>query len=153
MGDELYFRQAAERLLAMMTKSQRKPVHQNARDLSMGEVGVMRCLYLKGDAMSAGELSRMMGIGTGGVANLLNSLEKKGYITREMNPEDRRGIRVSLSESGQQAADAKEQEALEMITGMLTRLGKADTENLIRIYRRMLDLAEDYCKNHCKETE
>ena len=153
MDDELYFKQSAEKMLTLLTKSQKKPVHQNARHLSMGEVGVMRCLYLKSEAMSAGELSRVMDIGSGGVANLLNSLEKKGYITRKMNPTDRRGIMVSLSESGYQLAEAKEQEALDMTIGLLTRLGKEDTAELIRIYQKMLDIAEDYLKNHCEETE
>lgn len=153
MDDELYFRQSAEKMLALLTKSQKKPVHQNARRLSMGEVGVMRCLYQKRDAMTAGELGRVMDIGSGGVANLLNSLEKKGYITRMMNPADRRGIMVSLSESGYQLAEAKEQKALDMTIGLLTRLGKEDTAELIRIYQKMLDIAEDYLKNHCEETE
>lgn len=153
LDDELYFQQSAEQLLALMTKSQKKPVHRNARHLSMGEVGVMRCLYLKQEAMSAGELSRVMDIGTGGIANLLNSLEKKGYITRMMNPDDRRGIKVSLSESGQRLVNAKEQEALNITAGLLVRLGKEDTGHLIRIYQKMLDIAEDYCKSQSKETE
>lgn len=151
MDDEIYFRHAAEEMLALLTTSQKKPVHQNARDLSRGEIGLLRCLYTKGEAMTAGELGRVMDIGSGGVANLLNSLEKKGYITREMNPSDRRGIMVSLSDSGHQLADAKEKEALEMTIGLLTRLGKEDTAALIRIYQKMLNIAEDYMKNHCKE--
>ena len=153
MEDEIYYRKSAEKLLSLLMKSQKKPVHQNARHLSTGEVGVLRCLYLKGDTMSAGELSRMMDIGSGGVANLLNSLEKKNYIRRFMNPADRRGIMVSLSEEGYSLARSKEQEALAMTMGLLARLGKEDTEHLIRIYEKMLDLAEDYLKNHCKETE
>lgn len=153
MEDELYFRQAAQTLLTLMTKSQKKPVHQNARHLSMGEVGVMRCLFQKQEAMTAGELSRGMDIGSGGVANLLNSLEKKGYISRVMNPRDRRGVMVLLTDKGQRLAEEKEGEALRMTVGLLSRLGKEDTEQLIRIYQKMLDLAEDYLQNHCEETE
>lgn len=114
---------------------------------------MLRCLYLKNDTMSAGELSRIMDIGTGGVANLLNSLEKKGYITRQMNPADRRGIVISLSESGRCIANEKEKEALDKATVLLSQLGKEDTEHLIRIYQRMLDIAEDCLKNHCGEKE
>ena len=119
----------------------------------MGEFGVMRCLYENRTSMAAGELSRTMDIGSGGVANLLNSLEKKGYISRTMNPADRRGIIVQLSDAGNQLIEEKQREALDMTAGLLTRLGREDTEELIRIYRKMLDIAEDYFKNHCKETE
>ncbi len=153
MDDEHYYRQSAEKLLSLLTRCQKKPIHQNARHLSMGEVGMLRCLYLKNDTMSAGELSRIMDIGTGGVANLLNSLEKKGYITRQMNPADRRGIVISLSESGRCIANEKEKEALDKATVLLSQLGKEDTEHLIRIYQRMLDIAEDCLKNHCGEKE
>lgn len=153
LEDEVYFRQAAEQMLLLMTRSQRKPVHRNARSLSMGEFGVMRCLYENRTSMAAGELSRTMDIGSGGVANLLNSLEKKGYISRTMNPADRRGIIVQLSDAGNQLIEEKQREALDMTAGLLTRLGREDTEELIRIYRKILDIAEDYFKNHCKETE
>ncbi len=40
-----------------------------------------------------------------------------------------------------------------MTAGMLVRLERDDTEELIRIYWKMLDIAEDYLQNHCKETE
>ncbi|MBQ9325337.1 MAG: MarR family transcriptional regulator [Clostridia bacterium] len=153
MEDEIYFRESAEKLLNLMTKSQKKPVHRNARNLSMGEAGVMHCLRAKQEPMSAGEVGRCMDIGTGGVANLLNSLEKKGYVIRVMNPSDRRGIMVSLSDAGNQLIEEKQQEALNMTVGLLKRLGREDTEDLIRIYQKMLDIAEDYLRNHCKETE
>ena len=153
MDDEIYFRQAAEQMLFLLTKSQRKPVHQNARSLSVGEVGVMRCLFENQVPMSAGELGRMLDIGSGGVANLLNSLEKKGYISRKMNPADRRGIIVQLSDAGNQLIEEKQREALDITAGLLTRLGRNDTEELIRIYRKMLDIAEEYLRNNCKETE
>ena len=152
MEDEVYFREAGGRLLALLAKSQKKPVHLNARSLSEGEAGVMFCLFEKRSPMSAGELSRSMHIGSGGVANLLNSLEKKGCVCREMNPEDRRGVMVTLSDAGRQLIEDKQREALDMTAGMLRRLGREDTENLIRIYRKMLDIAEDYLRNHCKET-
>lgn len=153
MDDEIFFRQAAEKLMSLLAQSWKKPVHQNARHLSSGEAGVLRCLCLRQEAVSAGELSRLMDIGSGGVANLLNSLEKKGYITRTMNPADRRSVMVSLSDSGRGLAEARGQEALNLTVNLLTRLGREDTEALIRIYGKMLGLAEDYLRTHCKETE
>ena len=60
---------------------------------------------------------------------------------------------VSLSDAGNQLIEEKQQEALNMTVGLLKRLGREDTEDLIRIYQKMLDIAEDYLRNHCKETE
>ncbi len=139
--------------MALLTKSQRKPVHRSARHLSMGEMGVMRCLYAAKGPLSAGEVSRIMDIGSGGVANLLNALEKKGYISRVMNPADRRGVMVALTEAGTRLIAEKEREALALTAGLLARLGKEDTGELIRIYRKMMDIAEAYLRDHCGETE
>ena len=154
MDDEIYFRQAAEKVLMLLSKSQNKPMHRNVRHLSMGEAGILRCLNSKGDATTAGELGRMMGIGSGGVANLLNSLEKKGYIIRKMSPDDRRRIMVLMTDSGKALIQRKQQEAMNLTVGLLTHLGKEDTGHLIRIYQKMLEIAEDYLKhNPCEETE
>ncbi len=147
LDDEMYFREAAEKLLRLLAESQKKPVHQNARDFSVGEMGVLRCLCLKEEPMSAGELSRAMAIGSGGVANLLNVLEKKGYVQRTMNPDDRRSVRVSLSASGRELVECKGEEAMRMTVGLLTRLGREDTEQLVRIYQKMLDIYENYLRS------
>ncbi len=151
MDDEIYFRESAGKLLRLMTRAQKKPMQRNARGLSTGEVGVMCCLCTSREPLSAGDLGRELDIGSGGVANLLNSLEKKGYISRAMNPSDRRSVVVSLSESGRHLAEEKRDEAMTMTMELLRRLGREDTEELIRIYGRMLDIADDYMQNKGKE--
>ena len=156
MDDELYFQQSAESLLSLMAGSQKKPVHQNARDLSCGELGILYCLYRRQETMSAGDLKRAMDIGSGGVTNLLNALEKKQYISRFADPKDRRSVRIALSESGRSLAEEKEAEALRLTAGMLQKLGRDDTEALIRIYEKMLALTNDCLTARCtekKETE
>lgn len=153
MGDELNFRQYAARLLTLLTELQKRAVHQSAMHLSMGETGVMRCLYLNRESMSAGELSRVLGISSGGVANLLNSLEKKGLISRVMNPTDRRGILVSLSDSGYHLLEARQNEAVRITSELLARLGQEDTEHLIRIYQKMLNIEDNYIKENCKKAK
>ncbi len=151
MDDEIFFEKAAEDFMELLAWSQKKPVYRNARDLSMGEMGVLRCLRTNGAPMSAGELGHALDIGSGGVANVLNSLEKKELISRSMNLTDRRRIRVSLSDKGEEMASEKEKEAKNLAMGLLRELGREDTEELLRIYRRILDITDAYLKNLCKE--
>ena len=153
LDTEQYFKHSAETLLSLLTQCQRKPIHRQARNLSEGEAGMLRCLHMKRAPMSATELKQAMGIGSGGVANLLNALERKGYIVRAMNPSDRRSVMVSLSEAGSRLAREKSMQALSLTTGLLSRLGKEDTDALIRIYRRMLLIAEEYRQSHNEEFE
>ena len=60
---------------------------------------------------------------------------------------------VSLSEAGSRLAREKSMQALSLTTGLLSRLGKEDTDALIRIYRRMLLIAEEYRQSHNEEFE
>ena len=139
-----------------MAGSQKKPVHQNARDLSCGELGILYCLHRKGEAMTAGELGRAMDIGSGGVTNLLNALEKKQYISRIMDSKDRRSVRISLTDTGRSLAEEKIREALRLTAGMLKQLGHEDTEALLRIYRKMTEITDMYlssCQPEKKETK
>ncbi|MBU0437733.1 MarR family transcriptional regulator [Staphylococcus succinus] len=42
--------------------------------------------------ITAGELAKRVGLTTGSVTSLVDRLEKKGYVTREKHPKDRRKV-------------------------------------------------------------
>lgn len=71
---------------------------KNTSDLSVGERMVMmtlnkhHCNNNKG--MLPSELSTNMGLSRSAVTPLLNSLETKKYLTRTVNPDDRREILI-----------------------------------------------------------
>ncbi|MCB9637913.1 MAG: MarR family transcriptional regulator [Myxococcales bacterium] len=45
------------------------------------------------------ELSRYIGLSTGSTTTLLDRLEKRNFIRRRPNPEDRRGVVIEIDES------------------------------------------------------
>ena len=60
----------------------------------------LQCLSvieLLGGAAKPSEIAKMTGLTTGGVTVMLDRLEKKGFIERMPNPEDRRSIVVKIS--------------------------------------------------------
>ena len=67
-------------------------------DLSIGERMVMMALNKhqckNGKGMLPSELSTTMGLSRSAVTPLLNSLESKDYLTRTVNPNDRREILI-----------------------------------------------------------
>ncbi len=110
-----------------------------------GEKAVMLYLYDHEDGVTAGELSKALEIGSGGIANLLNALEKKELIIRTMSHEDRRKIIVTLDPKGREDITAHRREVLESTEEMLRRLGKEDTSELIRILSRMTEIGNEIC--------
>ena len=74
---------------------------RNSGDLSVGERMVMMALnkHLSEDkrGMLPSELSVHMGLSRSAVTPLLNSLENKKYLIREVNPDDRRQILITIN--------------------------------------------------------
>jgi DNA-binding MarR family transcriptional regulator len=52
------------------------------------------------DGLNQTELSRRVGIETASSTSVLDTLEKRGYIRRERDPNDRRNIRIFLKPAG-----------------------------------------------------
>ena len=67
---------------------------------AQGECFVLRCLARSPKPLLPSDLSTMTQSSTARIAVVLNTLEKKGYITRAIDPADRRRVLVSLTSVG-----------------------------------------------------
>lgn len=56
-------------------------------------------------ALSPGDLSALLVLSTGGITRQLDQLESRSWIRREPDPNDRRGVRVFLTEEGLELID------------------------------------------------
>ena len=122
-----------------MNLSFSKQISQVASFLAAtGEYGVLYCLYLEGRAFSAGELAERMGLTPGRIANVLKALEKKGFVCREQDPEDRRRIHVTLTETGGQYIGSLCAEADKVYRALVESIGQTDTREFIRITKKIL---------------
>ncbi|MFR3030784.1 MAG: MarR family winged helix-turn-helix transcriptional regulator [Blautia sp.] len=75
------------------------------------------------------------------VSYILNTLEKKNYITREIDPKDRRKISISATPEGVAAAELSMKKYDEIWTELLTRFGE---ENMRKLTELLTDLNELY---------
>jgi MarR family 2-MHQ and catechol resistance regulon transcriptional repressor len=67
--------------------------------LTPGEFGVLEALYHKG-SMSLTELQQKILVTSGGMTYLMDQLEKKGHVSRQAVPTDRRACQASLTAKG-----------------------------------------------------
>jgi DNA-binding MarR family transcriptional regulator len=74
-------------------------------DLSWGEWKLLGSLRAAKPArrLSAGELSRKHELTTGAMTSRLDKLEQAGFVRRQPNPDDRRGVLVELTDAGLKA--------------------------------------------------
>ncbi len=87
----------------------------------------------KKEAVSPGEICRRFDLDVSRITRLTQSLEKEGLLRRERVPEDRRYLRLSLTEEGQ--AFLRDQEVLvqEEFKRRLEGLGDEELEELERM--------------------
>ncbi|MGW2020302.1 MarR family winged helix-turn-helix transcriptional regulator [Streptomyces sp. NPDC001927] len=109
--------------------------------MSLGEFDVLATLRRSGApyTLSPRELTATLMITTGGMTGRLDKLEKAGLLSRSPDPNDRRGLRVTLSERGMELVDqavgaglAQQREALE------TALTPEEAEQLAGLLRKLL---------------
>ena len=112
-----------------------------------GEAFVLQYIIHHENAVLPSEISNFMNISTARMAAALNSLERKGFITRRIDPSDRRRILVELTPEGKEFADAQRGAMLNHMTRMLERLGEQDSTELVRILGRVAEITNELHKN------
>jgi DNA-binding MarR family transcriptional regulator len=75
-------------------------------DLNLGAAEINALANLAGrGALNVRELSAETGTRATTLTGVLDRLENRGYLTRELDPTDRRSFRLPLTEAGQEVAE------------------------------------------------
>ena len=93
----------------------------------------------KREAVSPGEICRRFSLDVSRVTRLTQSLEKEGLLRRERNAEDRRYLRLSLTDEGREFL--RDQEAL-IQEEFERRLADLDEEEIKELERMLSVVAE-----------
>ncbi|MBY0596514.1 MarR family winged helix-turn-helix transcriptional regulator [Peribacillus sp. NPDC096622] len=90
------------------------------------------------------DLSKQLKITSAAVTHVIQSLEKNGYITRTMDPSDRRSILLSATKDGHDFVEAREKELFERFHHLSEHLGADDAQQLIRILTKSIRFLSTY---------
>ncbi|MGN0383654.1 MAG: MarR family winged helix-turn-helix transcriptional regulator [Eubacterium sp.] len=115
-------------------------------DMGKGEMMILGCCIgesKKNGNITPGEISTFTGVSSARVAVVLNNLEKKGYIVRESDLNDRRKIIVRVTQYGMEYANAKMQEGIKMLKNIFEAIGEDDAREFVRIVKKMHDNTKD----------
>jgi MarR family transcriptional regulator, multiple antibiotic resistance protein MarR len=72
------------------------------------------------------------------VSALLSELEDKGLIQRQIDPEDRRRVQLTLSKAGKQLHDKIRERSQGLSGERLSKLSPDELQSLITIFRKIL---------------
>lgn len=115
--------------------------------VSRGEIFVLKILLFNNGTSTPTEISEVMKSTKGRISAILNSLEKKGFIGREIDKDNRRNIIVTLTDSGR---DYVMKELQVFLTAFLVRQMTVDfVQPLLKIMSASLAPAGCFYENSC----
>ena len=93
-----------------------------------GEMAVMRALMLAGGSLTPSELANRAWVSSARIANILRTLEAKGWVT--------------MTDKGFQNLEIKRREFEERTAAFLEQLGETDTQEMVRLLRRFNEIID-----------
>lgn len=107
---------------------------------SKGELFILKILLKSDTTISPTQLSEKLNSSKARISAILNSLEKKGEITREIDKENRRNIKVTITERGKEHITNELKQGYNFFSKALTKMGKEDTEQFISLIKKFLEI-------------
>ena len=109
-------------------------------DLNRGEVGALSSLRIAGPPhrLSPTRLAKDLMLSSAGVTSRIDRLERRGYVRRLDDPNDRRGVLIELTDEGLAAVDTAVAANTLSDRALLERLDPAEIASLEGILRKLL---------------
>ena len=113
--------------------------------LEIWEFDVLAALRRAGDpyALSPGQLGSQTMVTSGTITNRVDRLEERGLVRRERDPNDRRGVRVVLTDDGRTVVDEALTDLLDRERQLLEDLSAAEQKALANMLRTLVGPFDD----------
>lgn len=96
-----------------------------------------------GKGLHVSEIQKTLPISKPAVSQTLNALEKKGYISRTIDSNDRRKIAVTPTPMGEEILAEAKRCYFQSLDCILERFGKDDVKLFIEMANRLIDIFEE----------
>ena len=123
----------AEELFNQLRDNCKTSLNEFLNDFNRGEIGVLGYLVFDKNMVTSGELSEKLDVTTARMASILNSLENKGYIKRNIDIYDKRKTLVAITDMGVTLAYKIKKEMTNKIITLVKEIGYDDIKEYIRI--------------------
>ncbi|MEY8351783.1 MarR family transcriptional regulator [Lachnospiraceae bacterium 54-53] len=137
------YKDLALEFMEVMNQTRRRNVPKQIDDSMRGEHFVLNYISEHEGNVIPSDISHEMGITSARVAAALNSLEKKGLITRRIDAGDRRRILIDMTDAGREQVKKHYEMILDTTIDMLRYLGEEDAKNYIRIMKKMAGFSHE----------
>lgn len=135
--DKVDYEEISEDFFQILRNNSKTSLTNMLNEFNKGEIGVLNYLVFDNDNVTAGELSEKLNVTTARIANVLNSLEYKGYIKRNKDLYDKRKILVSVTSKGKSLANDVKNDIKNKIIMVIKEIGYDDIKTYINIAQKI----------------
>jgi DNA-binding MarR family transcriptional regulator len=105
-----------------------------ARTLRMAERGeLVSVSESEAPSMKVSEISKLMHVTSPTITQMLKGLEANGLVERHIDPNDRRAVRIALTEQGEAVARRAEEIYRDSFSGLVEYLGEEESNQLAEL--------------------
>lgn len=115
-------------------------VTKSLNETMAGIGAVLRILNVPGKRMTAGEISRELGVSTARVAVILKKMEAKGILVRETGIEDARTTVVHLTDNGMETACKVRDELFADVGRAIDTIGEERLLEFVNTFRELREV-------------
>lgn len=90
------------------------------------------------DGLRISELALSTGITASGITQMVTALEERGMVGRKMDPDDRRAVRVYLTEKGRRSTDEMMAAMDSVFGGLVDYLGQEKSRAFLEILNEII---------------
>lgn len=97
---------------------------------------VMAALYRSDEPLKMSDLSKLLLVSNGNASTIVNRLEKDGLVIRQALPQDRRVVKVALTELGRQNFEVQARGHEDVVNGLFETLDHEHLDTIRDLLRR-----------------
>ncbi|MCS7295225.1 MAG: MarR family transcriptional regulator [Chloroflexota bacterium] len=109
----------------------------DSQGLTVTQLRLLFHLYER-EGMSNAELAEAMYVTRPSISALLDRLERRGFIRREISPDDRRGIRIFLEPAGREAVTSLRPAIRRYVADLIAELSDDEVAAIARSLERLV---------------
>ena len=133
-----------------MLRSARQIINRDLRPLSLSsaEGNILLHLSTQGQEMKQEQLVKQLDVSKPAVSRALDSLERKGYVVRQPDPDDRRAHWIKLTGKGLEIGPDVEQIYNRVFTLALQGISPDELNQFMRLFSR---ISENFAREQTDE--
>jgi len=134
----------AEKLMESFIRFRRLSWRQNPMvGLTPGEIVVLHHIQRAVSTDAAGskvtEISAHLNVASPTITQQINNLETRGFVRRNMDSEDRRVVRITITDKGETTLKEHSEAFMSTVNGLVEYLGEEDSNELADLLAKVFD--------------